>query len=264
MKIFETELEALLDSGAGISILNSLDIVHRYNLAIQSAAIRVTTADGSTHSCLGYVNLPFSYKGLTKVVPTLVVPEISRHLILGADFWESFGIKPMIDLGQGLEEIETVKHRNNSALCFTIEPTSQLPKVDATEEDDTLDIPVYEGPTEATPNVDEIETEHELSIEQRQQLSEVVKQFELTGEGKLGRTNLIEHEIILKEGAKPRTTPMYKCSPYIQQAIDKEVDRFRKLDAIEPCYSEWTNPLVPVLKKNGKVRVCLDSRKINK
>lgn len=264
VKIFESELEALLDSGAGISILNSLDIVHRYNLAIQSAAIRVTTADGSTHSCLGYVNLPFSYKGLTKVVPTLVVPEISRHLILGADFWESFGIKPMIDLGQGLEEIETVKHRNNSALCFTIEPTSQLPKVDATDEDDTLDIPVYEGPTEATPNVDEIETEHELSIEQRQQLSEVVKQFELTGEGKLGRTNLIEHEIILKEGAKPRITPMYKCSPYIQQAIDEEVDRFRKLDAIEPCYSEWTNPLVPVLKKNGKVRVCLDSRKINK
>ena len=149
VKIFESELEALLDSGAGISILNSLDIVHRYNLVIQPAAIRVTTADGSVHGCLGYVNLPLSYKGLTKVVPTLVVPEISRHLILGADFWESFGIRPMIDLGQGLEEIETVEHRTSSAVCFTIEPSGDLPKVETTEEDDTLDIPVYEGPTEA-------------------------------------------------------------------------------------------------------------------
>lgn len=88
--------------------------------------------------------------------------------------------------------------------------------------------------------------------------------FELTSTGKLGRTHLIQHEITLKEGAVPRNPPMYKCSPYIQEAINAEVERFKKLDAIEECYSEWTNPLVPVMKKNGKVRVCLDSRKINK
>lgn len=99
VKVFETELEALLDSGAGISILNSLDIVNRYALRIQPASIRVTTADGSAYGCLGYVNVPYSFKGVTKVVPTLVVPEISRHLILGADFWKTFGIKPMIDSG---------------------------------------------------------------------------------------------------------------------------------------------------------------------
>ncbi|XP_038121568.1 uncharacterized protein LOC119770554 [Culex quinquefasciatus] len=264
VNIFDTQVDALLDSGAGISILNSLDIIDQYRLKIQPAAIRVSTADGSNYGCLGFVNLPFTFKNTTRVIPTIVVPEISRKLILGADFWEAFGIKPMIDLGQGPESVEMVEQDDDALLCFTIEPSETTLTLEEPEEEDTLDIPVYEGPTESVPDPDAIETEHVLTTEQRRQLSEVIRAFELTSTGKLGRTHLIEHEIVLKEGAKPRNPPMYRCSPYVQQAINAEVERFKKLDAIEECYSEWTNPLVPVPKKNGKVRVCLDSRKINK
>lgn len=264
VSIFDTQVEALLDSGAGISILNSLEIIDKYRLKIQPAAIRVSTADGSNYGCLGFVNLPFTFKNTTRVIPTIVVPEISRQLILGADFWEAFGIKPMIDLGQGPESLETVEQNDEETICFTIEPSEEMPALEEPEEDDTLDIPVYEGPTDSVPDPDSVETEHILSTEQRRQLTEVIREFELTSTGKLGRTHLIEHEIVLKEGTKPRNPPMYRCSPYVQQAINAEVERFKSLDAIEECYSEWTNPLVPVMKKNGKVRVCLDSRKINK
>ncbi|XP_065084670.1 intraflagellar transport protein 56 [Ochlerotatus camptorhynchus] len=90
-------------------------------------------------------------------------------------------------------------------------------------EEDTLEIPVYEGPTDSTPDLDSIETEHNLMEDQRRELSNVVRHFELTCVGKLGRTSLIEHEIVLKEGAKPRNPPMYKCSPYVQQAINDEI-----------------------------------------
>ncbi|XP_053691542.1 uncharacterized protein LOC128740057 [Sabethes cyaneus] len=263
IKIFDAEIEALLDSGAGISILNSLDIINRFSLQIQPAAIRVSTADGTNYECLGSLNLPLTYKNVTKVIPIIVVPEISRQLILGADFWDAFNIKPMIDLGCGPEELETVIQNTNTQLCFTVEPgDSNVQIVD--EEDDTLDIPVYEGPTESTPDPDGIETEHNLSAEERRNLIDVIKTFELTSTGVLGRTHLIEHKITLKKGAIPRNPPVYKCSPYVQTAVNAELERFRKLDAIEECQSEWTNPLVPVLKKDGKVRVCLDSRKINK
>ncbi|XP_062537882.1 uncharacterized protein LOC134206209 [Armigeres subalbatus] len=264
VKVLDYETEALLDSGAGISILNSMELIERFRLKLQPAAIRVATADGSNYACQGFVNIPFTYKDVTKVIPTIVVPEISRKIILGADFWEAFGIKPMIDLGNGPETLETVSHGTNESICFTLEPTSQVPDSAKEEEDETLDIPVFEGPTETMPDPESIETEHELSAEERQQLMTVIKGFELTSTGKLGRTSLIQHEIILKEGAKPRNPVMYKGSPYMQEAIKKEVERFKALDAIEECYSEWTNPLVPVPKKNGKVRVCLDSRKINK
>ncbi|XP_062556949.1 uncharacterized protein LOC134221780 [Armigeres subalbatus] len=264
VKIFDTDWEALLDSGAGISVLNSREVVDRYGLKLQPASIRVSTADGSNYRCLGYVNIPFTFKNMTKVIPTIVVPEISRQLILGADFWEAFGIRPMIDLGNGPETLEITAPSDSEAICYTIEPSNQLPTIEHEESDETLDIPVYEGPTETAADPENIETEHALTDGQRAQLIDVIKKFELTSEGKLGRTHLIEHEIVLKDGVKPRNPPMYKCSPYIQEAINAEVERFKQLDAIEECYSEWTNPLVPVRKKNGKVRVCLDSRKINK
>lgn len=264
VRIFESEYEALLDSGAGISVLNSVDVIEKYGLKIQPAAIKVSTADGSDYGCLGYANIPFTYKNITRVIPTIVVPEIARKLILGADFWEAFSIKPMIDVGTGPEMLDVITPEDRNCLCFAIEPTADFPIIEAGETDDIVDIPVYDGPTETEPDPDNIETEHELTVAQRTQLIKVIKQFGLTAEGKLGRTHLIEHEIVLKEGVKPRNPPMYKCSPYVQDAINAEVERFQKLDAIEECYSEWTNPLVPVPKKNGKVRVCLDSRRINK
>lgn len=254
-------MEALLDSGAGVSVINSPELAELYGLRILPASVRVSTADGTEYKCLGYLNIPFSYKGITKVVPTIIVPQISRSLILGADFWESFGIKPMIDVGNGPEKIETLDASDRAHIVFNIEPTTELPKVDEKEPDETLDIPAFDVPPEPVP--DNIETEHELSESDRQKLIETIKLFEFTAPGKLGRTDLIQHEIILKEDAKPRNQPVYKCSPFIQKEIDDEIERFKQLDAIEECFSEWTNPLVPVRKSNGKIRVCLDSRRIN-
>lgn len=261
VRVFETEMEALLDSGAGISVINTSQLAEQYGLKIFPAAVRVSTADGTEYRCLGYLNIPFTYKGITKIVPTIIVPQISRSLILGADFWECFGIKPMIDIGNGPEKIETLRATEESYICFNIEPTTDLPKVKEDEPDETLDIPAFDVPPEPEP--ESVETEHQLSIEEREKLIETIKRFDFTAPGKLGRTNLIQHEIILKEDSKPRNQPVYKCSPFIQQEIDDEIERFKQLDAIEECFSEWTNPLVPVRKSNGKIRVCLDSRRIN-
>ncbi|XP_058811036.1 uncharacterized protein LOC131675924 [Topomyia yanbarensis] len=254
-------MEALLDSGAGISVINSPELAEQYGLKILPAAVRVSTADGTEYKCLGYLNIPFTYKNKTKVIPTIIVPQISRSLILGADFWDSFGIQLMIDVRNGPEKIETLETSTNSLLCYNIEPTGELPKLEQKDTDETLDIPTMGEILEPVP--DTVETEHELNEARRAELVEAIKQFDCTSPGKLGRTNLIQHEIILKEDAKPRFQPVYKCSPFIQQEIDAEIERFKSLDAIEECYSEWTNPLVPVRKANGKIRVCLDSRRIN-
>ncbi|XP_055621960.1 uncharacterized protein LOC129765578 [Toxorhynchites rutilus septentrionalis] len=260
VRVFDTEIEALLDSGAGVSVTNSSEFAIKYGLKILPAAIRVSTADGTAYKCLGYLNVPYTYKNMTRVIPTIIVPQISRKLILGTNFWEGFSIKPMIDMGYGLEKIETLDIGQTSQMCFTVEPTVEIPKIPE-KEDETLDFPTFDSPAEPIP--DEIETEHNLTTKERAQLITTIKQFAFTAPGKLGRTNLIQHEIILKEDAKPRNQPVYKCSPYIQKEIDEEIERFKQLDAIEECYSEWTNPLVAVRKSNGKIRVCLDSRRIN-
>ncbi|XP_055604558.1 uncharacterized protein LOC129752806 [Uranotaenia lowii] len=262
VNIFDTELTALLDSGAGISVINSLDIAERYGLKLQPTKLRVCTADRTEYKCLGYLNIPFTYRKITKVVPTVVVPEISKP-ILGCNFWRSFGIMPMADLGKGPEKIGEFDESEEN-ITFTLEPIGELPRLSIKEEDSSLDVPTIDIPeTQPIPSEETVEIEHDLNEMEKNELMEVIKQFDFTSSVKLGRTNAIEHEIVLKEGAKPKNQPVYRCAPNLQKEIDAEIERFKSMDVIEECYSEWTNPLVPVRKSNGKIRVCLDSRRLN-
>lgn len=262
VKVFDDELTALLDSGAGISVVNSLELAQKYGMKLQPTRLRVCTADNTEYKCLGYLNIPYTYKNHTRVVPTVVVPEISKP-ILGCNFWKSFGITPMADLGNGPEQVGEFSE-TTELIAFTLEPVETLPSIPTPDEDTTLDVPTLDIPEgKQEPTEETIEVEHELTEDQRRELLAVVKQFEFTCSEKLGRTNLIEHEIVLKEGAKPKNQPVYRCSPSIQKEIDSEIERFKQMGVIEECYSEWTNPLVPVRKSNGKIRVCLDSRRIN-
>lgn len=49
-----------------------------------------------------------------------------------------------------------------------------------------------------------------------------------------------------------------------QEHIYTEIDRLLSMDVIEKCpASEWSNPVVAVQKPSGKIRVCLDARKLN-
>jgi hypothetical protein len=47
--------------------------------------------------------------------------------------------------------------------------------------------------------------------------------------------------------------------------VKKEVERILDANFIRPCrYAEWISNIVPVYKKNGKMRVCIDFRDLNR
>jgi hypothetical protein len=47
--------------------------------------------------------------------------------------------------------------------------------------------------------------------------------------------------------------------------VKKEVERLIEANFIRPCrYAEWISNIVPVYKKNGKMRVCIDFRDLNR
>lgn len=105
--------------------------------------------------------------------------------------------------------------------------------------------------------------DHELSIPQAERLQKVLLRMPFSRDGVLSRTHLLQHTIDTND-ATPIKQRHYCVSPYIQEEINKEIDRLLALDVIEPCpYSAWSNPVVAVKKPNGKVRVCLDARKLN-
>ena len=74
--------------------------------------------------------------------------------------------------------------------------------------------------------------------------------------------NLIEHEIKLKDH-DPVSIPARRL-PYSQRKeIEQQVQELQKRNIIEPSRSTYASPVVPVKKKDGSLRMCVDYRALN-
>lgn len=106
------------------------------------------------------------------------------------------------------------------------------------------------------------QTTDDLTFDQREQVKQVIDEyFELVKYIKLGCTNLIEHEI--KTDIPPIKQRYYPVSPFMQQKIDKEIDKMLELDVIEPSTSGWSSPILMVPKKDNTYRFVVDFRELN-
>lgn len=104
---------------------------------------------------------------------------------------------------------------------------------------------------------------HELNIEQADKLQLILKLMPFSADGQLSKTHLITHNIDTGNAA-PIKQRHYVVSPYVQKDINIEIDRLIGLDVIEPCEpGAWSSPIVVVKKASGKVRLCLDARRLN-
>ena len=74
------------------------------------------------------------------------------------------------------------------------------------------------------------------------------------------------HHIEIKDNVTPVVTPVRKMPLALKPKLEKELKRMVDLDIIEPVQkpTNWVNGLVLVEKPNGKLRVCLDPRPLNK
>ena len=71
----------------------------------------------------------------------------------------------------------------------------------------------------------------------------------------------IEHKIILKDD-NPISLPMRRIPYHIRDKVKKKVDDLIEKNFVE-YYSPYNAPLVPVVKKNGDIRLYFDYRKLN-
>lgn len=72
------------------------------------------------------------------------------------------------------------------------------------------------------------------------------------------------HKINLKEDAKPVIQQRYRMNPNYAKQVKDEIDNLLRVGFIKPVHeATWLSPIVIVLKKNGKIRVCVDYKKLN-
>lgn len=72
--------------------------------------------------------------------------------------------------------------------------------------------------------------------------------------------------ISVKSDARPCVQQLRKIPLAYEAFVEEEIKRLLELDIIEPVeqYSKFQSPLVVVPKKNGKLRMCVDMRQVNK
>jgi len=72
------------------------------------------------------------------------------------------------------------------------------------------------------------------------------------------------HKLAVSEGVKPIKQPQRRFRPELTIQINAEVDKLIKANFIrEVQYPTWLANIVPVRKKNGQLRICVDFRDLN-
>ena len=75
---------------------------------------------------------------------------------------------------------------------------------------------------------------------------------------------VVQHTIPIRDDAKPVQQRPYDMNPKYEMIVKEEIDKLLNVGFIyEIEHTEWVSPIVIVTKKNGKIRVCVDLKKVN-
>ncbi|EFO99372.1 hypothetical protein CRE_18271 [Caenorhabditis remanei] len=102
--------------------------------------------------------------------------------------------------------------------------------------------------------------------EEEEDVWKVIKDYQhifATDDTELGRTNVVECEIELTEGAQPVRQKARPIPLAIRGEIRKMIQKMLSQRVIRESKSPWASPVVLVKKKDGSVRMCIDYRKVN-
>ena len=109
------------------------------------------------------------------------------------------------------------------------------------------------------------EAVQERSPEETIIIAELLQKFSDTfskNDTDLGLTNLVEHHIETGD-AKPLKQPPRRVPMAYAEDEKKLIDTMQRQGIIQKSSSPWSSPLVLVMKKNGKIRPCVDYRRLN-
>ena len=102
----------------------------------------------------------------------------------------------------------------------------------------------------------------ELDVSQQTEVYTMLanyKSVSSSGETDIGYAAVTEHHIKLTNDTPIFQRPHRFLYP-VADEIEHQCQELNSLDIIEPSISPWSSPVVPVSKKDGSIRMCIDYR----
>ena len=100
-----------------------------------------------------------------------------------------------------------------------------------------------------------------LQVEAKEMLKRNAKTFS-KNDLDMGRTNLVKHHIKLTDPI-PFKEAYRRIPPQMHDEVKAHIQEMLDLGAIRPSNSPWASAIVLVRKKDGRLRFCIDLRRLN-
>ena len=284
-----THARALVDTGANTSFL-SRDFASSADIDVRARQTRdVTLADGGTVPMDG-VTAPVSLQcgPLRTQWPLQVLPALDgMDVVLGMDFLTAHAvdIRPRVrklDLTLASGERVTLSAAP-SRPRFCSDPgapvavisgasLARLLRVEADAQPE-LFLGFVRAVSSAAPPIDIAPVSHQpedyvpLEAALRAEFADVVREGVPPGlppVRKHADGRVLEHEIPLHDGAQPVSGRPYRFTPAEHEEVHKQVTHLTNQGWIRPSLSPWGSPILFQRKKNGKLRMCVDYRALNR
>ncbi|XP_078492084.1 uncharacterized protein LOC144747728 [Ciona intestinalis] len=109
---------------------------------------------------------------------------------------------------------------------------------------------------------DDVKLGENLTEEQKQDISRIVKKHSEVFSEKPGTMKLVEHVISLTSDKPVRSKP-YAVPFHVRKSLREDIQEMLDTGIIRPSSSPYASPVVMVRKKDGTNRICIDYRKLN-
>uniref|UniRef100_A0A2N9HPH6 Integrase catalytic domain-containing protein n=1 Tax=Fagus sylvatica TaxID=28930 RepID=A0A2N9HPH6_FAGSY len=146
----------------------------------------------------------------------------------------------------------------------TAKPVTADSKISAKEELEVINL-------SSDPNVHRpVSISASLSVEERMHLVELLKEYQDVFAWQYDEMpgidpKLVAHSLNVEPGTRPVVQPMRTFHPEVEAQITQEVKKLLSASFIKPIqHPRWLSNIVPVMKKNGQIRCCVDFRNLNK
>jgi len=252
-------LEAVVDSGAAVVVV-SRTLVNELGLVPSKAAtVSLITADGKHHPAGEIVyDLPIQIDDVILPANAVVFDNpTGSHLILGVSWMKTHGIDILLS--------KNAMTFSNNGYDYTVPLRTCKGTDDSQDEQDVtsydLGLLIEEIPSDDMTENDSLNTEDSAVLDSLlEDYGDVFANDIADLEGRF--QTMAQHTIDTGDHTPVNVRPYRIPKAYAEEA-DKEIEKMLKAKIIVPSSSPWCAPVLPITKKDGGIRICIDYRKLN-